>query len=166
MGGLPGGKVARFSTGHETIGIKWPWLLLGPVLLGVHLRGFTRMVRRMMRVPVGGMGVVGRFFVVSLVVMHCSFFVMTRSVLVMLRCLTVMFGRLLRHFHLLFHLRSVVDRVVMTRDEGSDRNSQQGACHFELSSSFFLFWVQILALNEILAASGGWACGHLPAGGG
>jgi hypothetical protein len=34
-----------------------PWLLLGPVFLYVHLRGFRGVVRRMNRVAVGDMRV-------------------------------------------------------------------------------------------------------------
>jgi hypothetical protein len=63
----------------------------------VHLRGFRGVVRRMMRVAVGDMRVVRCLLVVPLVVMCRSFFVMGSSMLMMFRCLTVMFSRLLGH---------------------------------------------------------------------
>jgi hypothetical protein len=74
-----------------------PWLLLGPVFLYVHLRGFRGVVRRMMRVAVGDMRVVRCLLVVPLVVMCRSFFVMGSSMLMMFGCLTVMFSRFLGH---------------------------------------------------------------------
>ena len=74
-----------------------PWLLLGPVFLYVHLRGFGGVVRRMKRVAVGNMCVMRCLFVVPLVVVCRCFFVMTGSMLVMLRCLTVMFSCFLGH---------------------------------------------------------------------
>ena len=79
-----------------------PWLLLGPVFLYVRLRGFLGVVRRMKRVAVGDMRVVRCLFVIPLIVMCRSFFVMSSRVLVMFRCLAVMFSRFLGHDQLLF----------------------------------------------------------------
>src|SRR5450759_1983249 len=79
-----------------------PWLLLGPVLLYVHLRGFRGVVRRMKHVAMGDMRVMRCLLVVPLIVMCRGFFVMSSSELMMFRCLTVMFRRFLGHGQLLF----------------------------------------------------------------
>jgi hypothetical protein len=63
-----------------------PWLLLGPVFLYVHLRGFLGVVRRMKRVAVGDMRVMRCLLVVPLIVMCRCFFVVTSSMLVMFGC--------------------------------------------------------------------------------
>src|ERR1035437_3418757 len=57
-----------------------PWLLLGPVLLYVHLRGFRGVVRRMKRVAVGDMRVMRCLLVVPLIVMCRGFFMMSSDV--------------------------------------------------------------------------------------
>jgi hypothetical protein len=72
-----------------------PWLLLGPVFLYVHLRGFRGVVRRMNRVAVGDMRVMRCLLVIPLIVMCRCFFVMGSSMLMMFGCLTVMFSRFL-----------------------------------------------------------------------
>jgi hypothetical protein len=65
---------------------------------------------RVVQVPLRGVRVVSRNFVISLFVMSRRFAVMTRRVFVMFRCLVMMLCRLLRHRSSSFHLRRRTSR--------------------------------------------------------
>lgn len=63
----------------------------------VVLRGVLGVLHGVHVVAVGQMSVVTRCLVIAFLVMPCGFAVMTRSVLVVLRCLGVMMRRFVRH---------------------------------------------------------------------
>jgi hypothetical protein len=66
-------------------------------MFGMKLSRFGGMVRRMMRMSVRRMRVVGRRFVIATLVMFRGLSMMLRRVFMVLCCLMVMFYRLLRH---------------------------------------------------------------------
>jgi hypothetical protein len=67
------------------------------VIFRVSFSCFLGMMPSMNCMPARGMGVVGRFFVVSAFMMLGSFRMVVRSVLMMLGCLLVMFSSFFRH---------------------------------------------------------------------
>jgi hypothetical protein len=66
-------------------------------MFDVRLRGFRCVVRGVVGVPVGGVGVVSSFLVASGLVMLRGFLMVSRRMLVMLGSFTMMLGSLLRH---------------------------------------------------------------------
>lgn len=64
-------------------------------MLHVRLRGFGRVMRRVVQMSLRAVCVVRRCFVVACLVVFCRFPVMTRRVLVMLGCLMMMLCRCL-----------------------------------------------------------------------
>jgi hypothetical protein len=72
-------------------------------MLDVVLRRFRGVMRRVMEVPLRGVGVVRRRLVIAFFVMSRRFAMMARRVFVMFRCLMMMLCRLLRHSSSSFH---------------------------------------------------------------
>jgi hypothetical protein len=66
-------------------------------MLDVVLRCFRCVMRGVVRMPLSGMRVMRGRLVVAFFVVRRRFAVVTRRVLVMFRCLVVVFCRLLRH---------------------------------------------------------------------
>ena len=86
----------RRQTREKDLSAKTPRDLVAMVL-GVRLGRLGRMMRRVVRVPVRGMGMVRGRFVVTGVVVRGRLVMVTRRVLVMFRCFAMVVRCLLGH---------------------------------------------------------------------
>lgn len=93
----------KSSSNFETFG---PSLFLS-VMLDVHLRCFSRMMHRVVSVPVSGMGVVRRLFVSARMIMFCGLLVVSGCVLMVLGRSPVVFCCFFGHRCLLADLNVV-----------------------------------------------------------
>lgn len=73
------------------------------MLSGVVFGGLAGMMCRVQSMPMRDMGMVGGFFVISILVVCGSFAVVSRSVLVMFSSFSVVFGSFVGHGIILFH---------------------------------------------------------------
>ena len=109
------------------------------VIFRVSFSCFLGMMPSMNCMPARGMGVVGRFFVVSAFMMLGSFRMVVRSVLMMLGCLLVVFSSFFRHWNLQMRPgRNSNPRARMigfVRD--NDVTGERNGCPSERGAAFF-----------------------------